>query len=445
MFRVLCLFICLYVAAAPAKAQCNAAFTYTVSQNQVSFSATAASPQLKHVWQFGDGNTAYPQATAAHTYGQPGSYTVTHIVRDSVASCYDTVSQVITLSFTPVCNVDFSYTRIAGGQYSFSPTVSMPGSGLQSIVWTVNGAPVSTQQVMSYTFSSAGSYNVCAAIQAFSGCTDQQCHTVNYQPDTACHSGTSFTAVADPVQKRRITFTAQPAQSQRRYTWNFGDNTSGTGSTLTHLYAAPGTYAVRLIVTDSVSHCRDSIMSMVQVLAPASESCTASFTYMVSQGEVAFTAVSNQSIASQVWTLINPADSSATVTLTAPDPVYTFADTGYYQVCLTLTTDSGCTRSWCSMVRIDDVSGRRAADVIPSYPNPVGSGTEVRFRVNLQAPAAISYTVYNLAGRPVYQAKRSGQAGTNIIAVPVQQISRGQYFIDITVGRHHYRSVFQKL
>ena len=35
------------------------------------------------------------------------------------------------------------------------------------------------------------------------------------------------------------------------YNWNFGDGSSGTGKTTTHVYTSEGTYTVRLIVTDN--------------------------------------------------------------------------------------------------------------------------------------------------------------------------------------------------
>lgn len=53
------------------------------------------------------------------------------------------------------------------------------------------------------------------------------------------------------------------------YSWDFGDNTTAAGMTATHLYAAPGDYAVKLIVKDN-SGATDQIVKTVTVL-PAME------------------------------------------------------------------------------------------------------------------------------------------------------------------------------
>ncbi|MCW2924740.1 MAG: hypothetical protein JWM98_2144 [Thermoleophilia bacterium] len=50
-------------------------------------------------------------------------------------------------------------------------------------------------------------------------------------------------------------------------TWSFGDGASGTGSTTSHTYAAPGSYAVTVTATDAVGHATSTSV-VVQVSAP---------------------------------------------------------------------------------------------------------------------------------------------------------------------------------
>ena len=51
------------------------------------------------------------------------------------------------------------------------------------------------------------------------------------------------------------------------WVWDFGDNTSGTGATATHQYSSPGSYVVRLTVTDSNGASSQSAPQTLDVLA----------------------------------------------------------------------------------------------------------------------------------------------------------------------------------
>jgi PKD repeat protein len=52
------------------------------------------------------------------------------------------------------------------------------------------------------------------------------------------------------------------------YIWDFGDGTHGTGITGIHSYSNPGTYTIRLTVTDN-SGLSGTVSRQVQINAPA--------------------------------------------------------------------------------------------------------------------------------------------------------------------------------
>ncbi len=230
-----------------------------------------------------------------------------------------------------------------------------------------------------------------------------------------------------------------------KFQWNFGDGYSSSQNNPVHTYSQPGTYNAKLVIADTVNGCIDTVMQQLLINGSPADSCTASFTYTVNpsqSNQLTFTASSNQTIISQTWRIdqwTNPYDS---VFLTAATPTYTFTDTGYYQVCLYITTNTGCTRLSCQGIRINNVDGRFAG-TIPSYPNPASH--TVSLRLNLMQETRIGITVYNLSGHAVYGTQKQGAAGTNNINIPVQQLEPGQYFIDIYYGGKRKRSIFQKM
>ena len=115
------------------------------------------------------------------------------------------------------------------------------------------------------------------------------------------------------------------------YTWDFGDRVSGPGPTVTHAYAASGTYRVTLTVTDNAGVIATQSRDLVLNISP-----TARFTYTCSGWQCKFDASGSSdpdgSIASYSWnfgdgsgatgsivTHIYNAAAKFTVTLTVAD------------------------------------------------------------------------------------------------------------------------------
>jgi hypothetical protein len=79
---------------------------------------------------------------------------------------------------------------------------------------------------------------------------------------------------------------------------------------------------------------------------------------------------------------------------------------------------------------------------LTSYPNPATN--TVGIDVPLTAAATININVYSASGTRVLTLQQQGVQGNNHIDIPVHQLTKGQYFIDITIGKQKQRSVFQK-
>lgn len=432
------------------QAQCNASFTYTLNNDQVTFNGYDSSFRLNNYWYLDKGD--FSTITQGYNFSakyDPGTYTVKHVVIDSINLCRDSVIQVIAVDYTFSCNASFTYRHdpLTNYQYSFYSNSTLNGiGGIASYLWILDGREVSNNSYLTDSLS-PGKHLVCLNIVTASGCRSTACDTIEIFKAVKCNSQTSFKAVASSINAKEIQFSATPIISGMSYEWSFGDGYLSDVQGANHTYADTGMYAVRLYVYDSViRNCIDTVDQFVIVNPSAVDSCTVSFSYVQNQNQVSFTAISNQTITAASWfinRLYNLNDSTLYFTSTAVNPVCTFTDTGYYNVCANLVTVSGCTRNYCGTIFIDNNSGYRQSNTIQSYPNPAAN--EVKLSVDIKTASPIFCTVYNNIGVPVYQKQQQGLSGANTITIPLPQLKRGQYFIDIQYGNERKQSVFQKL
>ncbi len=93
------------------------------------------------------------------------------------------------------------------------------------------------------SFEAPGTYPVSLEATAADG--TRTTRTITLEVTNEPISTPSFQTTTDGLS---VTFTASPIGASL-YTWDFGDGSTGTGETLTHLYEGPGDYSVRLEVT----------------------------------------------------------------------------------------------------------------------------------------------------------------------------------------------------
>jgi gliding motility-associated-like protein len=123
------------------------------------------------------------------------------------------------------------------------------------------------------------------------------------------------------------------------YAWDFGDNSTGTGSSTNHDYTVGGTYTVSVIVTSQYG-CVGSNSGQVGIIVYTSP--TAGFTMSddelsIIEPMVMFTNISSSNTIGWEW------DFGDTTTSTLSSPVHTYQHQGTYNVRLVATSNGGCT------------------------------------------------------------------------------------------------------
>ncbi len=150
---------------------------------------------------------------------------------------------------------DFTWTPInptTADKIKFNDTSTDEDGCIQYWSWEFDDGNTSNKQNPTYQYTSIGKYTVCLTVTDNRGDTDtiQKVIEVANQPPNA-----SFTWIPEsPFANDSILFdasaSADPDGNIESYTWDFGDNTTGIGSTVSHVYPVSRNYVVNLTVMD---------------------------------------------------------------------------------------------------------------------------------------------------------------------------------------------------
>ncbi len=339
------------------------------------------------LWDFGDGITSTVQ-NPSHIYRIENIFNVTLKVTSN-SGCVG--------SLTKTKHINVAIGVKAGFFNSFASSCKPPsvidffnnstGPATLSYSWRFgDGSPVVTQPNPSHVYTATGIYNVTLITSSSSGCTDSVVNQVEIPnvnissainaPDTACvNQSVIFTNLSTP-----------PADSSG---WKFGDGTENTGTSVTKIYTAPGTYNVKL--TNLFGSCLDSVVKKIIVLdTPRVNFSSADTVNCRAPYTVRFTDLSTGAV-SWLW------DFGDGTTSTLRNPSKDYTSLGRFTVSLTITNRNGCTNtrikkdfvklvppsinflnlpdSGCAPVTITPLADIIAVDGVSSYFWTFGDGT----------------------------------------------------------------------
>ena len=146
----------------------TAAFTSAPSGLTVAFTDASTDPSAWN-WDFGDGNTSTAQ-NPSYTYDSAGTYTVCLIVTNPCSADTSCTNITVTVCATPVASFTSSSSDL-------TVTFADASTNTTSWSWDFGDGNTSNSQNPTYSYSAAGTYNVC--LTANSGCaTDVMCDSV---------------------------------------------------------------------------------------------------------------------------------------------------------------------------------------------------------------------------------------------------------------------------
>jgi PKD repeat protein len=215
-------------------------------------------------WSFGDGaSDTGPLAT--HVYSTPGTYTASLTVTDSYGASSAATGSIVVNPLPPAApsgltaSLSGYLVQLTWQDNSSNETVfyieRCAGGGCTSFASFASQWP----DVPSYTdYSAISGQSYGYRVRAYNAGGYSSYSNVarivaggSNQPPAAVMSTNPSTGAAPLTVSFDGSRSSDSDGTVTSWAWSFGDGTTGSGSLITHLYAAPGTYIASLTVTDN--------------------------------------------------------------------------------------------------------------------------------------------------------------------------------------------------
>ncbi|XP_021333081.1 polycystin-1 isoform X1 [Danio rerio] len=225
----------------------------------------------QYVWSFGDGSpneTQYGTPLITHSYVNSGDYNLSLLVSSDAnkAHFYTRICvqpKVTVVSVTPL------RTHVRLGEESRFTVAAVPEFNY-TYLWDFgvvdSGGPVRGGKEMTYTFNSAGEYQVTVTVQ-------NNISSINASVSIEIQQSVGLLLISHNGDKgnhlslhQEYNFKASSDSMNAVYIWDFGDGTQCNGKIVSHSYNSSGRFSISVIGKNEVSKTKNE--TSVVVLAP---------------------------------------------------------------------------------------------------------------------------------------------------------------------------------
>lgn len=208
----------------------------------VTFENISSPAATSSQWIFGNGASS-DKTKDTTTYTSPGTYAVKLI--SSYNNCTDSALKNIVVQGRPT--VDFTADNTTSCKTGFTVNFRDISPGSMQSQWDFgDSTPLASGQAVSHTYSREGKYSITLTMKTKYGCENtvtKKDFIVVAAPQVSINSGPGACS-GEPFS---ATANVSAVDGVSSYNWDFGDGTTASGGTVTHVYAA-GQYTMRLTV-----------------------------------------------------------------------------------------------------------------------------------------------------------------------------------------------------
>ncbi len=286
-------------------------------------------------WNFGDGviqNFSGPPFQ--HIYNTVGTFSVQLVVTD-ILGCKDSITLTNLITITdPVPNfVSADTLTCAGAPVTFTNISTPAGFSSQ---WYFGDGGTSTLTSPVYTYAASGLYDVKLTVTDAFGCSDSITKTAYIRVENPV-AGFTVNDSLSSCLPFEVNFT-NTSQFYVSSAWDFGPGEGN--STVTdpvHYYSIPGTYPVKLVVTNP-GGCKDSIIKNILVY----DTVGARVNYLPISGckplDVNFNTFTPGQMASYFWDF----GDGNTLSTTTPNVSHVYTSFGNFLPSVIMEDPTGC-------------------------------------------------------------------------------------------------------
>lgn len=230
--------------------------------------------EMAYAWEFSDGRRAEGRRIVQQ-FPQAGTYTATLTVSDKSGFVANSsqLSQTIHINQPPVAVIQAPDKGVPLRNLTFDASASRDADGtIRSYLWNFGDGSKEQGVTVKHQYGRSGRYQVTLLVEddSQSLCTQgraTQWIWINTPPVPQLNAR-AIGAVGETLE-----FTAEGSVDSDgeivAYQWDFGDQTTGEGETVSHQWTQPGTYTVHLRVTDDAGLSNSSVEERTQLIINA--------------------------------------------------------------------------------------------------------------------------------------------------------------------------------